>query len=251
MEVFATGQENPHDLTFDPSGSLLVSETDADRVSRIEVLPDGTAGGISTVASGIDDAEGLVLDTSGNLFVSDSDTVFKVADGTATVFASGFNDAEGLAIDQLGDLFVADDIAEGIRISRVDTFVDDSAGDVSTFAIIPTGSTAADIEFDTTGALFVADNKDAVWKIAIGLDGPAAEISPFVGGLNLPFALEFDSLGNLFVGCTSGDIWRIDSDGNVNLFATGFASADGLAFDTQGNLFVSEFWERRIIKIRR
>jgi sugar lactone lactonase YvrE len=248
VEVFATGIEKPNDLAYDPSGRLLVSETDADRVLGIEILPDGTAGEVDVVASGIEDAEGLALDASGDLYVSDLDAVFKVADGTAMVFASGFNDAEGLAIDQSGDLFVADDIPGGIRVSKIEVLADGSAGPVSTFVIVP-GGPAADIDFDAMGDLFVADNGDQVWIVPILSGGSAGTPTPFAGGLNSPFALDFDSQGNLLVGGSSGDIWRIGPDSSVSHFVTDLAGAEGLASDDTGNLFVSEFREGRISKI--
>jgi sugar lactone lactonase YvrE len=88
-----------------------------------------------------------------------------------------------------------------------------------------------------------------VWIVNVALDGSVTDTRPFASGLNSPFALEFDPSGNLFVGGSSGDIWRIDSGGNVTLFTTGLAGAEGLAFDALGNLFVSEFQEDRISKI--
>lgn len=80
--------------------SEFVSETGSEKVSRIEILSDGSAGEISWIASGIFDAEGLAADSVGNLFVSGVNSVFKVANGVVTTFVSGFNDPEGLAADR-------------------------------------------------------------------------------------------------------------------------------------------------------
>lgn len=251
VEVFLTGLVIPHDLIFNTSGDLFVTETDLASVSMIEILPDGTAGDVSTYGSEIPDAEGVSLDASDVVFVSDFDAVYKVIDGFSIPFVSGFSDAEGLAFDQLGDLFVSDDVDEGIRISKIDILEGGSAGELSTFAIIP-GGNAASIAFDANGDLFVADNEDEVWRINILPDGSVAEIVPYLGDLITPYGLEFDKQGNLYVGSSeTGDIWKIDPDGNATLFATGLASATGLAFDSQGNLFVTEWSEGRILRIVR
>ena len=97
--------------------------------------------------------------------------------------------------------------------------------------------------------MFVANGSNQVWIVDILPDGTVYEISPFISDLNSPFALEFENNGDLFVGGTSGDIWRVDSDGGASQFGTGFAGVEGLAFDYLGNLYVSEVFEGRISKI--
>jgi sugar lactone lactonase YvrE len=250
IEVFVTGLGTPNDLAFDPAtSSLFASESSLDRVISIPVLPDGTAGEVAIFAEGISDAEGLALDATGNLYVGDSYYVYKVEDGLVTAYTGGFNDAEGLAIDQQGDLFVADDSPDGgVRISKVEVLPDGSAGDVSDFAIVPGGS-AADIDFDVAGDLYVTDNADEVWVIDILEDGSVGGISPFVGGMSSPFSLEFGSDGNLFVGTSSGNIWKVDPNGNANLFASGFGSVEGLVFDALGNLYASDIGSNSIFRI--
>ncbi len=64
---------------------------------------------------------------------------------------------------------------------------------------------------------------------------------PASGGVNL------DNAGNLYIA-NFGDglqnsngtqIWRLDPNGNLDIFATGFTGASGNDFDSQGNLFQS------------
>lgn len=60
-------------------------------------------------------------------------------------------------------------------------------------------------------------------------------------------ALVVDSLGNIYgsdfgVSTTGGSsVYKIDTDGNVSTFSTGYSSCNGLAFDHQGNLYVVDF----------
>ena len=60
-----------------------------------------------------------------------------------------------------------------------------------------------------------------------------------------PRDLAFDASGNLYV--TNWDapntVSKVDSDGDVTTFATGFSAPIGLAFDASGNLYVGEVQE--------
>ncbi len=60
-----------------------------------------------------------------------------------------------------------------------------------------------------------------------------------------------DEGGNVYVsgGLDNGNIIRVTPEGNTSIFATGFASANGSDFDSQGNLFVADYTANRIRKI--
>jgi phosphonate transport system substrate-binding protein len=249
-EVFLDGLEVPNDLAFDPTGGLLVSETGASRVSRIEILADGSPGDVAVVASGIADAEGLALSDDGVLYVSNAGVVYRVADGVTAPFAGGFADAEGLAIDANGDLYVADDAYPGIRITRVEVLPDGTAGAITEVLIVPGGS-AGDIDFGPTGDLFIANNDDAVWVVKFAADGTVISIETHATFPAQPFALAFDSSGTLFVGTTSGTIWSIEPGLAPTLFADELASVEGLTFDSAGALYLSNQGPNQIVRITR
>src|SRR5208282_2676601 len=63
-----------------------------------------------------------------------------------------------------------------------------------------------------------------------------------------------DSLGNLFVaydgkGLGNGGILKITPSGAQSTFATGFYDPNYLAFDTAGNLFLSDDASGRVVEI--
>ena len=64
----------------------------------------------------------------------------------------------------------------------------------------------------------------------------------FATGLDRPTGLAFDSSGDLFVSeSDTGIIYKYDSFGVQSVFATGLTRPFGLTFDTLGNLFVADF----------
>lgn len=55
-------------------------------------------------------------------------------------------------------------------------------------------------------------------------------------------AMIFDSQGNLFGSNFAGDsVYKISSSGESSVFVSGLANPNGLAFDSQGNLFIVEY----------
>lgn len=62
------------------------------------------------------------------------------------------------------------------------------------------------------------------------------------------YDLAFGPTGNLFAS-NNGNVYEIGPGGAVSTFATGFSQADGLAFDSTGNLFVADLFVGSILKI--
>ena len=65
--------------------------------------------------------------------------------------------------------------------------------------------------------------------------------TPFVSGILNPTALAFDPNGELYVTSRAeGTVYRIDAGGEATVYAEGMGVATGAAFDAEGNLFVGD-----------
>jgi len=74
-------------------------------------------------------------------------------------------------------------------------------------------------------------------------------VSVFASGLKYPEGLALDSDGNLYVANRNGGtVSRISPAGAVSTFST-VANASGLAFDAGGNLYAAQFNQNTIVKI--
>jgi sugar lactone lactonase YvrE len=65
--------------------------------------------------------------------------------------------------------------------------------------------------------------------------------TPFVSGILNPTGLAFDPDGELYVTSRAeGNVYRIDAGGEATIYAEGMGVATGAAFDAEGNLFVGD-----------
>ncbi len=65
--------------------------------------------------------------------------------------------------------------------------------------------------------------------------------TPFVSGILNPTGLAFNPDGELFVSSRAeGTVYRIDAGGEATVYAEGMGVATGIAFDPDGNLFVGD-----------
>jgi hypothetical protein len=105
------------------------------------------------------------------------------------------------------------------------------------------------LAFDSSGNLFVARNTTGT----IVKFTPDGHRSTFASGLRTPQVLVFDTVGNLYVSDSislspeNTTILKFAPDGTKSTFATGTCTV-GMAFDKEGNLFVSDLFTRSILK---
>jgi sugar lactone lactonase YvrE len=117
-----------------------------------------------------------------------------------------------------------------------DVFKLDSAGNKTVFATglnLPRG-----IAVDASGNVFVADNSiDVIYEYSPS----GARTTFATGVAGGPMGMTFDSSGNLFVGTQGGTIYKYDPAGNRTLFATNNQTSQvtNLAFATSGDLYAA------------
>lgn len=177
----------------------------------------------------------------GDLYVTSygSNTVVATTpDGTKTNFATGLSHPTGIAFDRKGNVFVADETSNSIYKITL-------AGVKTTFA---TGlNDPQGLARDRDGNLFVANRgTNSIVRIT-----PTGVKSTAVSGVSGVTGLAFGPTGLLFAtAANSGTVMRYNLTINASIvYASGLSSPFGLAFDSAGNLYVSNFTGNTITKI--
>jgi streptogramin lyase len=185
-----------------------------------------------------------VLEASSVIYLTcfKSGTVEKFSsDGLPLGVFCNVADATGLAFDKDGNLFVSSDEAPGYSIQKITP-----DGAVSTF--VTDGLNAPHgLAFDKDGNLYAANaQNDTIEKFTP--DGSGTLFADGGEGLAHPADLMFDSAGNLWVTNAyggsngKGSVEKFAPDGTVTVFAEGvFNVAYGIAIDSAGNVYVSNF----------
>jgi sugar lactone lactonase YvrE len=185
-----------------------------------------------------------VVDRQGNIFTTVSGaqgqqvpvSVYKVNRlGEVEPFASGIVNATGLALGPEGDVYVSSRY-DG-RIYRVN-----AAGTVSPFA--QQFGTATGLAFDAYGRLYVGDRQGTIHQVAAtGASQVFARLEASVAGYHLAFGDD----AHLYVSYPTlagvDQLYRITPAGEVHPWVSGVGRAQGLAFDSERNLYVVGYWQ--------
>ncbi len=253
---------NPRGVALDSDGNVYIADTGNNRIRKVTVSSGniaalagtGTAGftgdGGAATSATLRGPRGVAVDSSGDVYIADSqnERIRKVTistgnietiAGTGTAGSSGdgglataaqVNFPHDLTLDAAGNVYICDTFNGLIRK------IDVSTGNISTVA----GT-------NTTG--FSGDGGRAT----------AAE-------LNFPRGLTLDAAGNLYIADYSNHrIRRVDTSGRIETIAgagtAGFSGDGGLATaaqisrpygvaaDSSGNLYVTDFNNHRVRKL--
>ncbi len=105
---------------------------------------------------------------------------------------------------------------------------------------------ATGVAFDKNGAMYIGDRNGIIFRIS-GLDDVEtwAVLEPSVSAYHMAFGSD-ESLYITAPGlCSHDSVYRIDKDGLDEIFFKGLGRPQGLAFDTNGNLYVAACLEGR------
>lgn len=155
------------------------------------------------------------------------------------------NNIEGPAFDKKGNLYVVNFEKDGtIGLVKPN-------GDVELFITLPEGSTANSIQFDSKGAMYLADfSGHNVLKVNM----KTKEISVYVhnDAFNQPNDICINKKDQLFASDpnwkeSTGKIWRIDKGGKAVLLTDQMGTTNGIALSPDEKiLYVNESVQRKI-----
>ena len=159
-------------------------------------------------------------------------TLFRIdVSGELTEYSGDIPNPTGIAFGQDGQMFVTSRL-EGV-VYKITPFKE-------AVEFARNLGVASGIAFDRSGVMYVGDRTGTIFKVnGIGEERAWAQIEPSVSAFHLAFGPD----NALYISgptVTSFDcIWRIDPDGQVDIFFKGLGRPQGLAFDVEGNLYVA------------
>lgn len=165
-------------------------------------------------------------------------TLFRIdLNGDVSEYSGDISNPTGIAFGPDGQMFVTSRL-EGV-VYRVTPFKE--AVDFAHNLGVATG-----IAFDRHGVMHVGDRTGTIFKVnGIGEERAWTQIEPSVSAFHLAFGPD-DSLYVTGPTVTSFDtIWRINPDGEMDVFFKGLGRPQGLAFDRDGNLYVAASFRGR------
>jgi sugar lactone lactonase YvrE len=239
----------PFGLTVAPNGTVYVAD-EGNNVIR-KVTPSGTNWIVTTAWSGgLNWPAGVAVDSAGNLYVANTDdhTIGKVSGGVGTILAGGgsvsifgtndgtgsaarFYYPDGVAVDTNGTVYVADSGNGTIRKVT-------PAGMVTTLAGLAGNNTGST---DGTGS---AARFDGPLRVAVDANG-----NLYVSDLYNQTIRQVTPVGTNWVVTTLAGLAGSAGSANGTNSAARFNGPDGVALDSAGNLYVSDYYNDTIRKV--
>lgn len=181
----------------------------------------------------------LVTTRSGSRGMTLENTLYRInpEDDLVIEMPASVKNPTGIAFSPKGELYVTN------RADGTVCFIEDDE-DVAVYASglgIATG-----LAFDADGIMYVGDRSGRIYRVReFGRVSELASIEPSVAAYHIAFGPD----GRLYAsapGLSSHDgIYAIDMDGNVETYCRGFGRPQGLAFDTEGNLYLAASYQGR------
>ena len=159
-------------------------------------------------------------------------TLFRIdISGEVSEYSGDIPNPTGIAFGRDGQMFVSSRL-EGV-VYKVTPFKE-------AVAFSRNLGVATGIAFDRKGTMYVGDRTGTIYRVnGIGEERAWTQIEPSVSAFHLAFGPD-DALYVTAPTVTSFDcVWRINSDGDTDVFFKGLGRPQGLAFDSAGNLYVA------------
>ena len=191
-------------------------------------------------ATGLHQVDNPVFDASGNLYVTYSGSrgqetpvsIFRVTQqGTRQSFASGITNATSMVVGPDGDLYVSSRFEGLVYRVRNDGTHDVIASDLGV---------ACGLAFDSEGCLYVGDRTGTVFRVWNGNVKKFATIPPSIAAFHLAISPEDELYISAPTLATYDYVYRINRKGDVSTLPQVFGRPQGLAFDSEGQLYVIE-----------
>lgn len=240
-------------VTIGEVGAPVIIGSDSLVIARV---PEGATAGDVVIASGIHTsdswacdvgvmiAEGLhpvanpAIDSVGNIYTTFSGSrgqkvpvaVYRIdLNFNMKPFINELMNATALAFDREGLLYIS---------SRYDGFIYQATANGSMSVFVEGMGVATGIAFDREGNLYVGDRSGTIFKISPNRQiFVFATLEPSISAYHLAFGPD-DYLYVTGPTTSSFDsVHRISHEGEVELFYRGLGRPQGMAFDTDGNLY--------------
>lgn len=243
LAILASNLPGPDDLLLAPDGSIYMSDVVDGTVRRYS-----DANGLSLIVGGLDEPEGMVFLPDGSLVIAEQGRNRLVRYEPATQTVGPFYDlsnatsqagVDGLAWDAMTQTIIVPDSPNG-TVLRLSADAQSATRIASGF----TRPTGAWVEPD--GSILVADeNGNSLSRIHP--DGSVDKLAD----LPIPDDVIEDSQGNLFVISLGDNAVHLISKigGQDVVLASGILDPQGIMFDIDGNLVVTDSGNHRLIKL--
>jgi sugar lactone lactonase YvrE len=249
--LLLSGTERPDDLAFDLQGHLLFSDFYNGTISRLN-----TNGSVTRILTGLAGPEGIIVLSDGTMIIAEQRinrilalapgakalTVLRTLPGTPGT-APCKDGVDNIALDATTNTLIVPDSPTG-NVYRMS--LDGKQLTLITAGIVrPVGAVV-----DAQGTIYVADECGGA-VVRITPDGRSTRIS----GFGKPDDVAFDHHGNLLLIDLLPSIHALirvrRSTGKHEILASkGFIEPQGLAIDSNDNIYVSDDYANEIVEFK-